>query len=601
MPSQEEYRNQLLKEMSEAETEEAPGLEELADMSEEQIAQLLAHGEAAKPSEAAAGDILDLDSRSGDSDLREIQELLEKSDRNEAVETVEDSRNEENPAARLMADIEKAGETEVTESAVDAKKKRALEKKRLKEEKKAAKEAAKAAKKEKRKSRKGTAAGAEKTEIQQQEKADSVQEYDMLQDRELLDSIVSEAGKVEHGDTTGQEEASAVDLMEVAAALEAERNVDISQEVPYAEENAQSGNDVESDILALDPDEVDDLIPDISESGREEEKQKKKGVVSRFVNFLMEEEEEPENEDIQISDENQEIIREMDGAEAENAKKKIEKKAKKKKEKKKKEQKPKKPKPAKPKKVKKPKEADPYPVRKLGFKKVFPVVLLGISLGAALFIFVFLSADYTGKQSAKEAFQTGDYQSCYVNLYGESRNEAEEQMYHKSECILHIQMWFKEYQMLEGEGSELKALDSLIQSVHEYPTLYEYAFRWSAEAEVAAVYTEILNILYGKYGLTEVQAQEIAALKSDIAYTRAVMAAVSNAGYGEGSAVPEQDSAGNFSGGEDPDTAPEGNLPEGEGSDMAPEGNLPEGEDSDTVPDELPEEEGMEPGDFTDD
>ncbi len=34
---------------------------------------------------------------------------------------------------------------------------------------------------------------------------------------------------------------------------------------------------------------------------------------------------------------------------------------------------------------------------------------------------------------------------------------------------------------------------------------------------------------------------------------------------------------------------------------MAPEGNLPEGEDSDTVPDELPEEEGMEPGDFTDD
>ena len=325
MPSQEEYRNQLLKEMSEAETEEAPGLEELADMSEEQIAQLLAHGEAAKPSEAAAGDILDLDSRSGDSDLREIQELLEKSDRNEAVETVEDSRNEENPAARLMADIEKAGETEVTESAVDAKKKRALEKKRLKEEKKAAKEAAKAAKKEKRKSRKGTAAGAEKTEIQQQEKADSVQEYDMLQDRELLDSIVSEAGKVEHGDTTGQEEASAVDLMEVAAALEAERNVDISQEVPYAEENAQSGNDVESDILALDPDEVDDLIPDISESGREEEKQKKKGVVSRFVNFLMEEEEEPENEDIQISDENQEIIREMDGAEGQKEKRKEEK------------------------------------------------------------------------------------------------------------------------------------------------------------------------------------------------------------------------------------------------------------------------------------
>ena len=200
-------------------------------------------------------------------------------------------------------------------------------------------------------------------------------------------------------------------------------------------------------------------------------------------------------------------------------------------------------------------------------------MLLGISVGAALFIFVNLSADFTNKQAARAAFAKGDYQTCYTNLYGIKRNETEEQMFNKSECILYIRMWYREYEYLVSQGSELQALDSLIQSVHDYQDLFQYAFQWDAGVEVNAIYNDILDVLNEKYGITEVQAQEIGALKSDIDYTRAVIRLLGDAGYGEENVSDEE---------------------------LPPAGDVsPEGEDE-GQPDELPEEEGLGSGDYVD-
>lgn len=145
--------------------------------------------------------------------------------------------------------------------------------------------------------------------------------------------------------------------------------------------------------------------------------------------------------------------------------------------------------------------------------------------------------------------------------------------------------------MLAGEGNDLKALDSLIQSVYEYPALYEYAFRWDAEIEVSEVYNSILDALYGKYGVTEEQAQEIAALKSDIEYTRAVMALAGSSGYGDGS-IPSEEAGQSESAG---DSAGEAVNPEADGN-QSEDGNGQEEE----LPDELPEEAEMEPEDYVD-
>ena len=76
--------------------------------------------------------------------------------------------------------------------------------------------------------------------------------------------------------------------------------------------------------------------------------------------------------------------------------------------------------------------------------------------------------------------------------------------------------------MFSEEGSEVEALDSLIQTVSDYPKLYAYASQWNAEEEVAAGYAVILNILSDKYGLTENEALQIAAEPNDVEYTRIV-------------------------------------------------------------------------------
>ena len=82
----------------------------------------------------------------------------------------------------------------------------------------------------------------------------------------------------------------------------------------------------------------------------------------------------------------------------------------------------------------------------------------------------------------------------------------------------------------------------------------------------------MLDALSGKYGVSETQAREIAALKSDIAYTRVVMALAGEGGFGEENGMADS------------------------------EGQQPSEEDSqETQPDELPEEADLEEGDFVED
>ncbi len=149
-----------------------------------------------------------------------------------------------------------------------------------------------------------------------------------------------------------------------------------------------------------------------------------------------------------------------------------------------------------------------------------------------MLIFVYLSIGFGNKQAAKDAYKAGDYEGCYLNLYGRDRSETEEMMYVKSESILRMKLWLREYEMFVEDGSEVKALDSLIQSVNDYPELHKYASQWEAVAEVYDGYALILSILSEKYGITEAQALEIAAVESDFEYTRIVTALAEGGSYG---------------------------------------------------------------------
>ncbi len=167
--------------------------------------------------------------------------------------------------------------------------------------------------------------------------------------------------------------------------------------------------------------------------------------------------------------------------------------------------------------------------------------MFGASLGLVIFILTNLATDYTDKQAARDAYKAGDYEACYLNLFGKKLDETEAMMYGRSESILYIRLWLREYEMFVEDGAEVEALDSLIQTVKEYPNLYEYAAQWNAGMDVYEVYQKMLDILSGKYGITEVEALQIAALKSDLQYTKIVTALAEGKEFGSS---PEQETKG---------------------------------------------------------
>ena len=263
---------------------------------------------------------------------------------------------------------------------------------------------------------------------------------------------------------------------------------------------------------------------DIAEDA--EQKKEKKGFFAKLLDlFTEEDEEEEENDQLKLSDENKQILEEMD---------KNGKNGKKKEKKQKKEKKPKKEKqPKKPKKEKTKKEAAPaVPEKKLSLKKIIPIVVVCISLGAVILIVGNFLTEYMSKKSGREAYYAGDYQTCYQNLFGRELNETEQVMYSKSESILTIRMWLREYEVFVNEGSELEALDSLLQAVHDYPSLLDYATQWNVQDEVTSAFGEILNILSEKYQLSQEEAQAIADISDNVEYTKNVMLVLQKLGLG---------------------------------------------------------------------
>ena len=170
------------------------------------------------------------------------------------------------------------------------------------------------------------------------------------------------------------------------------------------------------------------------------------------------------------------------------------------------------------------------PEKKLSLKKVIPIVVVCISLGAVILLLSSFLTEYMTRRSGRKAYYAGDYQTCYQNFFGKELDETEQVMYSKSESILTIRMWLREYEVFVNEGSELEALDSLLQAVHDYPSLLNYATEYNAQDEVTVAFQEILNVLSQKYGLSQEEAQEIADISNNVEYTQRVMTVLQKLG-----------------------------------------------------------------------
>ena len=541
----------------------APDLEAVSTMSEEEIEQFLSASATEDQIQSSAEELPDEDidlmgllGDSEDSDLLEIQDMLDKADKNEAVgEEIEALLQ---GTAMPDASIEE-GITEIE----DEKSKRARDKKRKRQEKAAAKKAAKEAKAAaKAAAKEGKAVPTPSGQIEQTEETDS---SDTLFDSDLLDSIVTgadQAGLEENGQQEesdgGSDDGLEFDMDSLFG--------DGDDSSLGSDTVALSDDEAFPDFIGLKKEDDDLILPEMENEGK-----KKKGLLARFFDMLTEEDEDEESESLQLSDENKEILNDLDKEKTAGKKKKKKKKAASGQDeedaeggKGKKAKKPKKPKPEKPKKEKVPEPEPLIPEKKLTPKKVIPVLLVCASLGILLIVFTNASVDYTDKKTAHDAYYEGDYQTCYENLFGKELNETEQIMFGTSESILRIRLWLREYEMFVEADEEVEALDSLIQTVNDYPELYAYAVQFNAGDAVMTAYAKILNILSEKYGLTEAQAQEIASVRSNYTYTQMVVDIVLGKPFGSWN-------------------EPENTEPEPE---AAP------------LPDELPEEEELSGGSF---
>lgn len=517
-------------------------------------------------------------------DLQDIHDMLQKAENNEAIDedlmALLQADADVDEVARLQAEMEGADSAEPESQVLSEKEQKALEKKRQKEEKAAAKRAEKEAKKAEKEAKRAARKAAKETAKENAESAansdeaagaevfsgiDELSTVDMLDLQDLLsvgdfasasDNAFSQLQQDVQSRTkpvtedvpkdsvtntvAGADDAMAADMMEIDELLSL-AGISAPSETEVKAENSNNIPDA-ADILMLDESEIGDLIPE----------KEKKGLFARIIDFLTDTDEDDDEavkgtEDIPLSDENKNILEEMDKEEKGSGKKKGKKAKKDKKGKKAEaelatlddeeavEEKGKKAKKAKKPKKEKEQHLKVLPMEdsrsKLSKRTKLLVGAVCASVLAVIMLLVNLGGDFAIRREAKKAYYKEDYETCYQVLYGKKLNESEQVMFSKSESILRINLRMREYEIFAKEDSQVEALDVLIQTVYDYADLYAYASQWNAGEEVAAVYAQMLAILQDKYNLTESDALEIAAEPDDVEYTKLVTAVAGGEKY----------------------------------------------------------------------
>lgn len=224
-----------------------------------------------------------------------------------------------------------------------------------------------------------------------------------------------------------------------------------------------------------------------------------------------------------LSEENAQILMELEGIE--DGSKKKDKKAKKEKAKKEKKAKPKKEKPKKekkpkPKKEKKPKVKDNTPPLPKG-----PVIMIWIMAGSML-LFVLLCTNLMGYQvnvnQAKTMYTEGQYIEAFKQIEGIDVKEADQSMYDKLRILSSVSSEIEAYESFYSYNKQLMAFDSLICAAGRYVTYEEDAKTLGCEQELGALKESIETELTDKYKMTFDEATELYNAKDRKAYTVAI-------------------------------------------------------------------------------
>lgn len=340
-----------------------------------------------------------------------------------------------------------------------------------------------------------------------------------------------------------------INMAEIEALLNMSDNNEIVEDsefsVPIEDSIFESAEEeeVEAEVLELDPAELDALLSNDSQPKSEEtvlseaigdnkknkpdkvKKEKSEGLFKKVFKILMEEipDEEPEEaSSLNLSEENKDILNELDKEKGKKKKKK-EKKPKKGKEEnpEQKEGKPKKEKKVKPKKEKKPKkQKEPQkPEKKLPKKKVIVTFVFAFSILAGILLVEMILPPILSKKVAKEAFEEGNYKTAYQEYYGKKLSEEDEMRFQGAKTVMRMQSNLDGYYNYTAINENVMALHSLLEGVRLKSDILTSAELYGVSAQVDKIYQEMLTLLNSEYSLSEEKAIQLTQLESDVLYT----------------------------------------------------------------------------------
>ena len=220
-----------------------------------------------------------------------------------------------------------------------------------------------------------------------------------------------------------------------------------------------------------------------------------------------------------LTEENSQVLKELNEEDAQAAEKK-----KKKKKKPKKEKKPKKaPKPKKPKKAPEPPQGPPP--KRIPPKRIILVGVFAVTFGILVYLPSEVFPEPLVVKQAKSSYKKGEYWNTYKDLYGKAAVLTKDQQedFKKAEVISKMQRYYDEYADYSSVvGKEPEALNALIKGVGRYDEIYKEAKETGdskVEEEVSNTYNDLVTALQDDYHLTDDLAKQLYAIEDPIEYT----------------------------------------------------------------------------------
>ena len=220
-----------------------------------------------------------------------------------------------------------------------------------------------------------------------------------------------------------------------------------------------------------------------------------------------------------LTEENSQVLKELNEEDAQAAEKK-----KKKKKKPKKEKKPKKaPKPKKPKKA--PELPQGPPPKRIPPKRIILVGVFAVTFGILVYLPSEVFPEPLVVKQAKSSYKKGEYWNTYKDLYGKAAvlTKDQQEEFKKAEVISKMQRYYDEYADYSSVvGKEPEALNALIKGVGRYDEIYKEAKETGdskVEEEVSNTYDDLVTALQDDYHLTDDLAKQLYAIEDPIEYT----------------------------------------------------------------------------------